>query len=90
MLKASTTCPIGDTYIAKSKGPRIEPWGTPEASLMVSDLSAPTATYCDLSAMKDSIHRPTVPPMAKFVLTRVCTKDGVVDGIERGRDVERE
>jgi len=28
--KVSTTCPIGDTYIAKSKGPRIEPWGTPK------------------------------------------------------------
>ena len=89
MPKASTTCPIGDTYIAKSKGCRIEPWGTPEASLTVSDLSAPIAMYFDLSATKDS--NPSTDGIADGkVRVDACTKDRVVNGIERGRDVERE
>jgi len=58
---------------------------------MVSDLSTPTAMYCDLSAMKDYIHRPTVPGTADGkIRVDACTKDRVVNGIERGRDVDRE
>ena len=75
-------------YIAKSKGPRIEPRGTPEASFTVSHLSAPTATYCDIC--DEGLYPSTDGTADGKVRVDACTKDRVVNGIERGRDIERE
>ena len=55
------TSSIGDTYSANRSGPRMEPCGTPDSRLAVSERSSPTAIYCDRSVTKDCNQSRAVP-----------------------------
>ncbi len=39
---------ISFTYIIKSKGPSMDPWGTPVVTVNISDWTSSTSTYCFL------------------------------------------
>mgnify|MGYP001595851294 CR=1 FL=1 len=50
-------------YIRKSKGPRTEPCGTPDATAMVSDCDPFSTTDCVLLSRNDFIHLSVSPLM---------------------------
>jgi hypothetical protein len=43
-------------YIRNKRGPRTEPWGTPEKTGMELDVEPFTTTDCDLLSRKPLIH----------------------------------
>jgi len=65
------TSSIGDMYSANRNGPRVEPCGTPDDRMVVSERSSPTAIYCDRSVTKDCNQSRAVPLMANLACARL-------------------